>query len=383
MGITARAEALADALRSRRAAIGARRQVDQVRMVGTLRQVARLLVPDCGEETVRGVADLIGGEELCFVLEDLERAAEADRTRLRALSVHEHLREPDRRIEVLERRHTDALTRIERHREELDRLDIDAFHWLQERHEQRTQRLGAGERLWRTVTLASFREQRAEAALRESLGDVCFDSAKDAYRLAEKGLRRAEAEAERVSHTAALVRDLVLEHATLTERVGTESNRRLRTLRGAVEAELVTADLSVVVERAPDGLRSPLVEAHAVEVRLRGWEDLEAALDASLAELEWVARHAYSGASPAELHDKLDAQLDLPDAVDHVVGRLAAFHDFERWKVALEHGASPHCWAILAGHEAASLDAAMLERLIPRLYFRPVCDRTESLQLEQ
>jgi|GEM_PF-4757719 len=373
MGTAARAEELALHLRTRRAAIEARRQSDQARLVGGLRAIARALLPDAEEDRVRSVSQMLGDDHLCEVLDDLERTAEAERTRLRAVAVHEHLREPTRRVQALERRHADAIARAERFRAELERLDIDAFRWLKARHRRRATKLTQSEKMWRAVTLARLREQRAEAALRESLGHEGFDSAAAAYERAEKGLRRAEVEAEHVAHTRAFIRDLQEEHADLQERVADEASRRLRALRSALEARLVVADLPPVVSRAPSELRPALSESHAVEVRLRGWEDLESALDAAVVETETIARSAWTTEDPAALDARLDAQARLPDAIDRVVDILAAFHDFDIWHEALEAGRSPACWAVLAGAENQCLSPELLGQLIPRLVHRPVC----------
>jgi len=370
MGSAAQLEALTTSLQSRRAGIEARRQVDQERLVATLRGVAAQLITIPDPEQVAAVAELLGDPELCDVLDDLERTAESDRTRLRAVAVHEYLREPARRMEALERRLVDAQSRIDRHRADLERLDTDAFRWLNDRRLLRSRKPGLGDRLWRAVTLAGIREQRAEDALREHIGAEGFESAKQAYGRAEKGLRRAEVEAERLAHTRALIEDLVQERDDLTQGIVEEPARRLRSLRAAVASSLLATELGSLVRKAPVDTRAALAEAHALEARLRGWEDLESALDAGLDDLAWAERHLYSSRDMPEAQNRLERHESLPPAIDRLVAVLAAFHNFAAWQQALEAGNPPSCWALMAGDDADCLAEGVLAHLVPRLFTR-------------
>lgn len=375
MGIAARAAPLAHELHTRRAAIEARREADQARLVLHLRGIARGLVREASAAAVDRVAEVLLDPSLPLVLDDLERTADAERTRLRAISVLEGLRDPARRVQALERRHTDALARISRFGTELERLDSEAFRWLRDRHRRRARKPTRSERFVRAVTFARVREQRAEAVLRESLGTDGFDGVAVAFERAEKGLRRAEAEAERVAHTRAMLLDLVDEHTDLQERVRTEPDRRLRALRSAVEERLVRAHLEVLVPRAPENLRPAVAEAHAVEVRLRGWLDLTSALDQALHALDRLGSEAWTATDPEALASRLAPYAALPAAVDQVVDVLAAFHDFDRWRAALEAGEGATCWNLLAGEAAGAVSPEVLGQLIPQLLTRPICSR--------
>jgi hypothetical protein len=373
MGTAAQAEDLNRQLRVRRAAIDARLETDQARLVSTIREVARAWMSEATVERVREVGEAMDCAELCDVLDDLQRLADAERTRLRAVAVHEHLREPQRRAEVLQKRFEEASSRAEKYRCELERLDIDAFRWLKDRNHRRARKLTQSERLMRAITFARLREQRAEAALRESLGHAGFDSAAEAYDRAEKGLRRSEDEAQRVAHTRAFILDLVEEHADLQERVRTEPARRLRSMQSALEARLITCDLSRIVPRAPEEFRAQLAEAHAIEVRIRGWQDLEAALDQANSELESITARAWTTDNPAALAAELAELMPLPETVDRVVSVLAAFHDFEEWRSALGAHEAPNCWTLLSGPGADCVPRDLLKRLVPRLVARSVC----------
>ena len=341
---------------TRQVAIRARLAADQARLVPHLRRLARLLLPDAAPDSVNAAARLLGDGSLELVLDDLERLAEAERTRLGEVSVDEALKDHRARIRALERRVNDAIDRRDAHAAELARLDTDAFRWLRARRLQRALQQTPTDKALRLLTFARWREQRVEADLRESLGHEGFESAARAYEVAEQGHRRATDEAERLAHAAAALRDLVAEHADLLERVDDEAGHRLRTLREEVEAGLVRADLPKVIARAPAGLRSSLAEAHAVEVRLRGWQDLDAGIDR--------VRGEY-----AELGHSVD---ELTQAVDRLVEVLADFHDFDGWLRALVACDQTCCWKLLrqSAPEGADPSAELLDLLIPRLHRR-------------
>jgi hypothetical protein len=345
-------------LLTRQAGIRARLAADQVRLISHLRQLARLLLPDAAPPTVKAVGELLDDATLDLVLDDLERLADAERTRLGEVSVDEALKEHPSRVARLERRSAEAACRREAHAAELARLDTDAFRWLRARRLQRDVRQTPADKALRIVTFARWREQMVETDLRESLGHEGFESAARAYAEAEKGLRRSTDEAERTAHAAAALRDLVLEHTDLEERVRTEPRRRLRVLRQDLEVRLVLTNLSKVILRAPESLRSSLAEAHAVEVRLRGWQDLDTAIDQLGTELVELGH-------PVE---------ELTASIDRLIDMLANFHDFEAWLRALVSGDQTCCWKLLrqSAPEGDDLPAALLDLLIPRLHRRTV-----------
>ena len=378
MNTAAQAEHLAAELRTRRSAIAARRNADQSRLILSIRAIVRSVLVDASTSSLRAASALTGNDGLFDVLDDLERLSEAERSRLSAVAVHEHLQDPTRRAAALKRREEDAFRRVREFRVELERLDTDAFRWLRDRQRRRSRKTTSGERLIRAVSFAKLRERRAEDALRESLGHEGFDSAAAAYHRAEKGLIRAEAEAERVAHTRAAIEDLVEEHAELQERVRTEEMRRLRCLRTALEGRLVNADLTSVVRRAPPNLLEALAEVHAVEVRLRAWQDLEAALGAAIPHLEEGAARGRTAAGPDDLSDRVTACGALVPTMDRVVEILAAFHDFGGWAAALESGGDATVWQVWAGPSADELPADQLAALIPRLWSRCMDGRCAS-----
>ncbi len=349
-------------LLTRQTVIRARLVADQVRLVPHLRQLARLLLPSADAEVVQAVGVLLDEPSLELVLDDLERLAEAERSRLDEVSVDESLKEHRSRVAALERRAEEAMARRKAHAVELARLDTDSFRWLRARRVQRAVRQTPTDKVLRLVTFARWREQRVETDLRESLSHEGFESAARAYADAEKGFRRSTDEAERTAHAAAALRDLVHEHVDLQERVGTEPGRRLRALRQELEARLVGVNLSEVIPRAPTALRSSLAEAHAVDVRLRGWQDLDSAIDQLTAK-------------PPEEGIPVEA---LVAAIDRLIDVLASFHDFEAWLRALVDCDETCCWEILrqAAPDGDDPSAELLDLLIPRLHRRTAQGRT-------
>ncbi len=374
MELSQRADIVIERMASLRAAIRARLEADQARLIPHLRTIARELVAEFSSERVREVAEVLGSSELLDLFDDIERMGEAERARLRVVAVDERLRNPTDRADALDRRHQQALDRISSFSTELSRFDADAFQWLRARSENKARANTPTEQFLRAITFARWREERAEAALRDSVGHETFDAASQAYYSALKGLQRAELESERTAHARAALADLLAERADLETRVAEHAAYRLRRLRESVEMQLVCGDLCGVLLRAPEALQPAIAEAHAVEVRMRGWQDLDIQLERSLEALHQARGPAFQAGSleSTTFGDMLDAAESLSNAISKVVDVLAAFHDFERWQTAIAANEGQCCWRLFADGccVAEQVDESLLPDLLPRLMQR-------------
>lgn len=341
------------------ARVAARRDVDQERLVATLQSIARQLVPSADPTVIHATATVLGDPTLCHTLDDLDRSAEAERTRLARLDNDASLRHPAERRRLLQQRRADADQRAQAHAATLAHLDTPAFRWLDARRRGHAQSRGS-DSLWRTLTFAELREARTEEELCETTGESSFRDAARRHDAAAKGLRRARMESERAAHAAAALEDALAERQTLEDRVASEPSHRRRVLRDHVVNRLIEMDLAEAHARAQEEHSAALAEAQAVEVRLRGWDDLTVALERRARLL------------PTDAEGRAESE-QLLHAADRVVGALAAFHDFERWQTALAAGTAGCCWHLMTrGYSIeTTLPDAVLNELIPRLHKRP------------
>lgn len=334
----------------------------QERLLRTLREVATRLLPDASPERVSSVADILAEPRLMEVLDDLDRAAESDQRRLDLLEASDELKGHAERAEGLCARRRAARERIESLRARRAAFDRDDFRWLYERNHHADRQHDGFQQFMRVMTLAPWRERRAEEEALAALGVPDFRCAVEEYHRLERDLRHAERELERVGHAETALEELVIEREDLRERVAAEPDRRVAGMRGALVEAFTRTHLSALFGATPDQHRGQIARCCALESKLLALETLRARLAAVERDLH-SARTAAAGSEdtppdPALLTRAITRAEAVVPQLDRLREAVVAFDDYDGWRASLEeHGTDPR--ALFTGETAELADTVL------------------------
>jgi uncharacterized tellurite resistance protein B-like protein len=250
----------------------------QDELLSTLRAVSAALLPDASPARVSALSELLAEPRLLEVLDDLDRQAECDAHRLGLLEDNEDLRKHTDRVEAFASRRDAARERIELLKARHQAYQRDDFQWLYARNHHADQQRDTFQQFVRMVTLAPWRERRAEEDALAALEMPDFRCAVEEYHRLERDLRRAQRELERVSHAETALEEMLLEREELRELVALEPERRVQGVRHALVDAFTRTHLSALYPDAPEPQQAQLARCCLLEAKLAMLERLRSAL---------------------------------------------------------------------------------------------------------
>lgn len=245
----------------------------------SLQDLAADQLPDDSAAVVEAAAQALGVPLLLEVLDDLDRQSESDQRRLELLESSDDLLEHADRAEGLGSRRRKAHMRIEALSERRAAFEREDFRWLYARNHHADHQRDAFQQFMRVVTLASWRERRAEDEALAALRVPDFRCAVEEFHRLERDLRHAQRELDRVGHAETALSEMILERSDLRLRVEQQRERRLAVLRGVLVDHLGTVPLDQVGAGLPAGAQRLLAHSRTLECTLWLYRDLALALD--------------------------------------------------------------------------------------------------------
>ncbi len=244
----------------------------------TFDELARKLIPRADARVVERVARELRSRTIQQRLGDLDRELALSKSRVSDIESSEDfqtrdgLLDPDGGELVLAL--ADAKSEAGKLKQAIRRYDKTSFHWLMKRDVHKKRDFGAFSSFWRTITLASRRENKRLEQTLTALGASDFGECVEAYKAERDGYERAKAKLELAEDRHAEVVALVEEQAELRRRLDNWPEESNEFLRRCVVAELEDADLDALHKRIRPAGKPLVAKAHAIVKKLAYLDDL-------------------------------------------------------------------------------------------------------------